>query len=48
MNEEKKTGGVSSGFSVFLARATMLIFHICLCAVMIAATAKFIHWAILS
>ena len=44
MSEEKKT----DGFGAFLAKATMLIFHICLCAVMIAATAKFIHWAILS
>ncbi len=44
MNEEKR----ADGFSAFLVRATVLIFHICLCAVMIAATAKFIHWAILS
>lgn len=46
MNEEKERK--TDGFNLFLVRVTTLIFHICLCAVMIAATAKFIHWAILS
>jgi hypothetical protein len=44
MNEEKKT----DTFNMFLVRVTTLIFHICLCAIMIAGTAKFIHWAIVS